>query len=182
MRSTEAEPRRAEAVELLVAQGADPELKDAGGQSALDIAAGREGRFAPRVRAALAGSQGAGADRDLEAARGGKPGGASKRAGKDRAEAKISGPAIFWLVSVSLATVQYLTELRPAAWTIVPFFALYFELGVVASLALFVWVSRSDPGKVPPRPREEAIRAMAESAPACARPCAAAAVHIPTAP
>jgi len=45
----------------------------------------------------------------------------------------------------------------------VPFFALYFELGVVASLALFVWVSRSDPGKVPPRPREEAIRAMAES-------------------
>jgi len=55
----------------------------------------------------------------------------------------------FWLISVSLAMFQYLTDLRSTAWEVAPLFSLAFELGVPLSLALFFYTCTSDPGKVP---------------------------------
>jgi len=64
-----------------------------------------------------------------------------------------NAPATFWFVSVSLATFQYLTDIRQVCWTIYPSVALCFELGVVCSIALFVVTVWTDPGKVRPRPK-----------------------------
>mmetsp|Transcript_45312 Transcript_45312/g.81928 ORF Transcript_45312/g.81928 Transcript_45312/m.81928 type:complete len:278 (+) Transcript_45312:3-836(+) len=55
----------------------------------------------------------------------------------------------FWLVSVSFAVFQYLTDLRSISWEIAPFGSMAFELGVPLALFLFFYTSLGDPGKVP---------------------------------
>jgi len=82
---------------------------------------------------------------------------------KEKFAANAAGT--FWLVCVSLATFQYLIDLHPVSWTVAPRAALLFELGVLCSLALFVVVAWSDPGKVPARVKtksgvEEIMRAF----------------------
>mmetsp|Transcript_59323 Transcript_59323/g.94176 ORF Transcript_59323/g.94176 Transcript_59323/m.94176 type:complete len:652 (-) Transcript_59323:80-2035(-) len=59
---------------------------------------------------------------------------------------------IFWVVCVSLAMVQYLTDLRPIAWSIAPNASMCFEFGVPLSLLVFAITAFGDPGKVPARP------------------------------
>merc|ERR1719356_897744 len=53
--------------------------------------------------------------------------------------------ATFWMVSVSLSTFQYLTEIREYSWSYAPAVALAFELGVPVSLALFYITVTLDP-------------------------------------
>lgn len=55
----------------------------------------------------------------------------------------------FWIVSVSLAVLTYIQDVRSVAWEIVPLQAFCFELGVPLSLGLFFFTALSDPGKVP---------------------------------
>eukprot|EP00931_Biecheleriopsis_adriatica_P121411 TRINITY_DN96495_c0_g1_i1.p1 TRINITY_DN96495_c0_g1~~TRINITY_DN96495_c0_g1_i1.p1 ORF type:complete len:557 (-),score=118.52 TRINITY_DN96495_c0_g1_i1:17-1687(-) len=69
---------------------------------------------------------------------------------KIQLKAQKNAAASFWLICVSLAAFEYLTELRESAWTLAPSFAMAFELGVPACLGLFVAVAWADPGKVPP--------------------------------
>ncbi|CAE8610003.1 unnamed protein product [Polarella glacialis] len=57
---------------------------------------------------------------------------------------------LMWLVSVSFVAFQYILDLRAVLWQEWPQIAALFELGVVASLALFYHLFRSDPGKVKP--------------------------------
>ncbi|CAE8681256.1 unnamed protein product, partial [Polarella glacialis] len=58
----------------------------------------------------------------------------------------------FFLVCVSLATLEYLTDLRPSSYSLAPQASLVFESGVTLSVILFLWVALADPGKLPPRP------------------------------
>jgi len=79
-----------------------------------------------------------------------------------------NGAATFWLVSVSLAAFQYLTQIRETSWGIAPTVALTLELGIPICLALFFVVSQTDPGKVPARVKrasgvEELMRSYATS-------------------
>jgi len=57
----------------------------------------------------------------------------------------------FWLVSVSIATLQYINDLRSASWEAAPMVALAFEIGIPLSLVLFFHTATANPGKVPPR-------------------------------
>merc|ERR1719334_403040 len=64
-----------------------------------------------------------------------------------RDKAVHNAAATFWLVSVSLAVFQYLTDMRSVCWPLAPTAALAFELGVPASLLLFYLTAWADPGK-----------------------------------
>jgi hypothetical protein len=77
---------------------------------------------------------------------------------------------IIWLVCVSLATFQYITDLRATSYAVAPWASLFFELGVPLSLSLFAWVMFSDPGKIPARTKgnsgvEELMRGLDGGAP-----------------
>lgn len=77
---------------------------------------------------------------------------------------------VFWLICVSLAVFEYLTDLRVLGWEAAPTSSLLFELGVPMSLAFFAYVALTDPGKVPPAPRghsgvEELMRLIDSNAP-----------------
>lgn len=91
---------------------------------------------------------------DLEAGGGGssssdkkKDEGLMKSLTKDKVAQKMF-PA-FWLICVSMAMFQYLTELRATSYDICPVASLLFELGVPISLIIFFSVALGDPGKVP---------------------------------
>eukprot|EP00929_Paragymnodinium_shiwhaense_P109449 TRINITY_DN75875_c0_g1_i1.p1 TRINITY_DN75875_c0_g1~~TRINITY_DN75875_c0_g1_i1.p1 ORF type:complete len:629 (-),score=121.62 TRINITY_DN75875_c0_g1_i1:105-1991(-) len=58
---------------------------------------------------------------------------------------------VFWLVCVSLAVFQYIMDLRPLGQRVAPVASLLFELGVPASLLLFLLTSKGDPGIVRPK-------------------------------
>jgi len=60
---------------------------------------------------------------------------------------------VFWLVCVSLATFQYLCDLRHTSYEVAPVAALLFEIGVPVSLAIFFWVALGNPGMLPNRPK-----------------------------
>lgn len=61
--------------------------------------------------------------------------------------------ACFWLMCVSLAVFEYVTEQRHISWISNPRASLVFELGVPLSLILFLVVHLSDPGKVAVKPK-----------------------------
>jgi len=71
----------------------------------------------------------------------------------------------FWLVCVSLASFEYLMDLRAAAWSVAPTTSFVFEIGVPLSISFFAYVALIDPGKVPAKTRgasgvEELMRAL----------------------
>jgi len=66
---------------------------------------------------------------------------------KDKAAQKAF--PVFWLVCVSLATFEYLMELRALSYSVAPVASVLFELGIPASLAIFFYVALTDPGIVP---------------------------------
>lgn len=148
--------------EFLLDKQVDPSQTDSQGRTCMDIAKGNHDTAMRRTLDRLlevvgsAGVQGVVHENngDLED----PPGANLKRRDKSKDEAKElkkkamqNAAATFWLVSVSLALFQYLTDLRTVSWTIAPYASLCFELGVPASLALFFSVALSDPGKVPSR-------------------------------
>lgn len=76
----------------------------------------------------------------------------------------------FWMICVSLAVFEYITDLRTLSWVRAPTFALLFELGVPLSVFLFALVHFTDPGIVPRRPRgnsgvEDLMKALDGGAP-----------------
>jgi len=85
------------------------------------------------------------------------------KAGQDKTAQKAF--PVFWLVCVSLATFEYIMDLRRTSYEVVPTAAMLFEIGVPLSLAFFFWVAFSDPGKLPARAKghsgvEELMRAL----------------------
>eukprot|EP00441_Pelagodinium_beii_P043418 CAMPEP_0197627214 /NCGR_PEP_ID=MMETSP1338-20131121/5878_1 /TAXON_ID=43686 ORGANISM="Pelagodinium beii, Strain RCC1491" /NCGR_SAMPLE_ID=MMETSP1338 /ASSEMBLY_ACC=CAM_ASM_000754 /LENGTH=557 /DNA_ID=CAMNT_0043197869 /DNA_START=35 /DNA_END=1705 /DNA_ORIENTATION=- len=84
-----------------------------------------------------------------------------------REKARSNIPCTFWLMCVSLALFEYLTDLRPLVYLLSPYAALAFELGVPTAVLLFYSVMFSDPGKVPARHKgksavEEIMAALKE--------------------
>lgn len=60
-------------------------------------------------------------------------------------------PPTFWIIMVSLAVYQFLTEGQSAAFRVAPITTILFLLGVPSSLVLFFYVALTDPGRVPAR-------------------------------
>lgn len=170
--------------EILLEKGVDPSLLDSEGRTCLDVAS-KDEIFRRRLNAYLddfgASVQGSVRPDDLEMQPMtiGSPDdstSAPRRKRKKRVPEEhglFKGKAVhnlaptFWLVMVSLAVFEYLTDLRDAAWAVSPYCAFFFELGVPASLFLFFFVALSDPGKIQPRPKnasgvEEYVRALTQ--------------------
>lgn len=146
--------------EFLLNRSVDPSQVDSQGRTFVDLASLQQDKTLQKVLGRLMQRRfGAVSIKDVGDIEGGK--GAAKRRdkGMDEELARLREKAIhnaaptFWLVSVSLAVFQYLTDLRVLSWRNAPVGALCFELGVPATLALFLWVSMANPGKVPPRPK-----------------------------
>lgn len=86
---------------------------------------------------------------------------------------------VFWLVCVSMATFEYLMDLRITSYQVAPTASMLFEVGVPLSLSLFFLVALKDPGKIPARPKgnsgvEELMRALdsdADKVPDISRLC-----------
>jgi len=146
--------------EFLLEKEVDPSQVDREGRTCMDVAVANQDRVVRRTLDRLLEVSGAAVTmgdgrRDPED----PPPGATLRRrppGKDEAakfkeKAIHNAAATFWLVSVSLALFEYLTEQRALSWVLAPTVALGFELGVPGSLALFATVALSDPGKVPAR-------------------------------
>jgi hypothetical protein len=82
---------------------------------------------------------------------------------KDKAAHKIF--PVFWLVCVSMASFEYIMDLRAAAYEAAPFASMFFELGVPLSVLIFFWVALKDPGRIASRPKgnsgvEELMKAL----------------------
>jgi len=165
--------------EFLLEKEVDPSQTDTQGRTCMDIATANHDTAMKKtldrlleVSCSLGTVTMAGENGEAHDAENPKIGAGLRRRdrGKDEAEklkkkAIQNAAATFWLVSVSLALFQYLTDLRSVSWTVAPNASLCFELGVPASLALFFTVALSDPGKVPARVKgcsgvEELLKAM----------------------
>mmetsp|Transcript_15099 Transcript_15099/g.32534 ORF Transcript_15099/g.32534 Transcript_15099/m.32534 type:complete len:593 (+) Transcript_15099:460-2238(+) len=154
-------------IEFLLDQQVNPYVKDSNGKTFLDIAGDQHGR--PQVEAALAKifkerninpgcvDHGDGSSMDLESSMPKKASKGTSNGKSDFEKLMKWGPAIFWLACVSLTTFEYLIDIRDHCWTNRPMSAFLFELGVPASLILFVAVAFTDPGIIKPRPKELAI-------------------------
>eukprot|EP00930_Biecheleria_cincta_P052021 TRINITY_DN3723_c0_g2_i2.p1 TRINITY_DN3723_c0_g2~~TRINITY_DN3723_c0_g2_i2.p1 ORF type:complete len:569 (-),score=96.13 TRINITY_DN3723_c0_g2_i2:66-1682(-) len=147
--------------EVLMDNKVDPSALDNKGRNCLDVAREAEsygvlnrlGRMLKEHDAAASTVAVADEEADAGAARRGRRLQRLQKQEMDRwrEKAQLNGPATFWLVCVSLASFQYLTDLRVESWELAPTAALAFELGIVTSLALFFSVMFADPGKVPSR-------------------------------
>eukprot|EP00928_Gymnodinium_smaydae_P025760 TRINITY_DN20421_c0_g1_i2.p1 TRINITY_DN20421_c0_g1~~TRINITY_DN20421_c0_g1_i2.p1 ORF type:complete len:577 (+),score=110.21 TRINITY_DN20421_c0_g1_i2:114-1844(+) len=184
-----ASSRQIAAIEVLLELGASPWLLDSEGKSVLDVASdagcGENRRLAMLMRKC-------GGDRpstsksvpsegvlviqdgsiDCEAGKLDSSAVSLQKPRRPRKPGSRSFPAapLFWLMSVSAASYSYLTEARPLVVDQRPFLCAFFELGVVASLALFMIVNRLNPGIVSARMRgasgvEDIMRAMSLTAP-----------------
>jgi hypothetical protein len=154
-------------VGFLVEHGASPTQCNAEGKSCLDIAEEqKDSRLQALLRRAAKSEKGRpgspssrvvaadGSPTDLELA--GQAGGDDAGRGKSRKPKEKLGDMqklfpTFWLVCVSLATFQYLMDLRATSYNVAPIVSALFELGVPLSLAVFFWTALSDPGKIPAR-------------------------------
>merc|ERR1712032_12317 len=162
--------------EFLLDKEVDPSQTDNQGRTCMDLAIANQDVLMRRTldkHLEVTGSPGSVIMRDDPSTIEAPPVGASlRRKPQVKDEAKkmkekfvANAAATFWLVCVSMATFQYLVDLHPVSWTVAPRAALLFELGVPSSLALFVLVAWSDPGKVPERVKtksgvEEIMRAF----------------------
>jgi len=157
--------------EFLLDQKVDPSAREAQGRNVLDLAKDQSDASARRALLQLLEHPGQADGRgDAEQAMGSE---LRRRPKKDpAADLKVkfahNAAATFWFVSVSLASFQYLTDIRDASWSAAPYVALAFELGVPATLALFLVTVQLDPGTVPPRPKrasgvEEIMRSLEAS-------------------
>lgn len=148
------------AVEFLVKQSADPRLRNSEGKNCLEIAEGQENKRMESLLVSLMKKMDFPSDDksgdDLEAGKVAyaKDGAVKKESMlktlfKDKAAQKLF--PVFWIVCVSLALFQYITDLRVTGYQVAPIMSILFELGVPGSLLIFAWVALADPGKVPSR-------------------------------
>jgi len=56
---------------------------------------------------------------------------------------------VFWLVCVSLASFEYIMDLRVTSYAVAPRASMFFEFGVPFTLLCFALTALGDPGKVP---------------------------------
>lgn len=152
---------KGDVLEFLLDKQVDPGAIDSQGHTVIDLANENGDKVMQRMLTKLL--EGAGAA-DLDFAVGAadpeaagailkrrKPDPRDKQMDDYKKMAAHNGAATCWLVSVSLALFQYLTDIRTVSWTVAPTLALMFELGVPLSIALFFTVMFLDPGKVPAR-------------------------------
>eukprot|EP00747_Dinoflagellata_sp_TGD_P212354 gnl/TRDRNA2_/TRDRNA2_85451_c0_seq4.p1 gnl/TRDRNA2_/TRDRNA2_85451_c0~~gnl/TRDRNA2_/TRDRNA2_85451_c0_seq4.p1 ORF type:complete len:639 (-),score=116.20 gnl/TRDRNA2_/TRDRNA2_85451_c0_seq4:41-1921(-) len=154
---------QAHVVEFLVEKGSDIMQKNADGNNCFEISEkSQDANMQAVLKRLLKKRKGNDVDAgDLEsgAASEGSPEKQEKRSTKealmemmkDRAAQKAF--PVFWLVCVSMATFQYLMDLRSTSYTVAPTASFLFEVGVPLSLAIFAYTALSDPGKVPSRTR-----------------------------
>jgi ankyrin repeat protein len=170
---------------FLLEHGCSPTQCNAEGKSCLDLAVelkdsrlqnllrqanklAQKGPHSPSSRVAVADGT-----RDLELAdKAGKDAdrGKSKKGGDNKIGDMQKLFPTFWFVCVSLATFQYLMDLRATSYSAAPTISTLFELGVPLSLAVFFWTALSDPGKIPARTKgrsgvEELMRDLDGGAP-----------------
>lgn len=165
-------------LEFLMEKRSDPNLRNAEGKNCFDMAEDQNDGYSLALLKKLTKQQGMkiegkdGVQGDVEQGQSrpsqeeatkGKKEGLMKTIMKDQVAQKAF-PA-FWIVCVSMATCQYLIELRDLSYSVVPFGCLLFELGVPLSLLLFAMTALSDPGIIPRRPKghtgvEELMRAI----------------------
>lgn len=168
-------------IEFLLEKRADPQQPNGEGKTIMDIAEGQgsSGHMVKLLKNLLkkhstpAGEQTGDDDdtNDLEMGGGDKKGKKPKegfmkmimKAGEDKTAQKAF--PVFWLVCVSMATFEYLMDLRTTSYQVAPTASLLFEVGVPLSLTLFFWVALMDPGKLPARTKgasgvEELMRAL----------------------
>mmetsp|Transcript_32283 Transcript_32283/g.77097 ORF Transcript_32283/g.77097 Transcript_32283/m.77097 type:complete len:607 (-) Transcript_32283:109-1929(-) len=150
-------------VEFLVEQKSQPQARNHEGKSCIDIAAEKHDvnmqallkRLEQKKADPFAGGkvepedvESGAKDKDKETKP--KKDGMFKGLMQDKAAHKIF--PTFWLVCVSLATFQYIMDIRQMSYEVAPTTAFLFELLVPMSLAVFSFVALGDPGKVPARP------------------------------
>jgi len=147
---------QAHAVEWLISKKADPMMRNKDGQSCLDIAESQKDMSMQALLKKLMQRSGKAFDLEQDAEKGSSGEGGKKTSlradivrslAKDKAGQKIF--PVFWVVCVALAFFQYLMDFRAVSYTVVPTASMLFELGVLASLALFAWVALGDPGRIP---------------------------------
>mmetsp|Transcript_59659 Transcript_59659/g.155131 ORF Transcript_59659/g.155131 Transcript_59659/m.155131 type:complete len:650 (-) Transcript_59659:59-2008(-) len=142
-------------IEYLVEKRCDPSQKNGEGKSCVDIADEQHSVQLQYIYKKLSKKGEGNTQQQLDLEGGGESSDSGSKKGegmfksmtRDKAGQKVF-PA-FWLVCVSLATFQYITELRAASYDVAPTASMLFELGVVMSLCFFFYVALTDPGKLP---------------------------------
>merc|ERR1712079_747254 len=143
---------QAGAVDFLLKARADPMLRNQEGKNCLEIAEAQENK---RMQSLLQNLMKKMEFSSLDKSDSGESGLSPKAGGqekqsifkalfKDKAAQKFF--PIFWIVCVSLATFEYLTDLRIKGYEVAPTASLLFELGVPISLIMFAWIVLADPG------------------------------------
>lgn len=162
-RAVQGEQGQREFLKFLLDNKVDPTKRDSEGRSCLDIAeTNRDGARLHHILSELleeggvisTSSDGHVWHDDPEAQAAHSKAATTRRAKKEEMKEmqkkafRYAAPT-FWLVSVSLASFQYLTDLRSISWEIAPSAAMAFEMGVPLALFLFFYTHLVDPGKVP---------------------------------
>jgi len=145
------------AIEFLLEKRSDPNTRNADGKSCVEIAQQQNDKHITllfdRMRKAKDGINGldleVGRGEAVEKEKGVK--GVLKALYKDRSMHKVF--PVFWLVCVSLATFEYIMDLRSTAWSVAPTMSFVFEFGVPLSLSAFACAALMDPGKLPAKTR-----------------------------
>eukprot|EP00927_Polykrikos_kofoidii_P053894 TRINITY_DN48419_c0_g1_i1.p1 TRINITY_DN48419_c0_g1~~TRINITY_DN48419_c0_g1_i1.p1 ORF type:complete len:561 (+),score=92.06 TRINITY_DN48419_c0_g1_i1:120-1802(+) len=166
---------QAVSVRLLVERKADLNVRNSDGKTPLDLAESNADKTMQiLLKSVIKSHSGKGISEDREALmEEGKAkkesrsevDGSMSRVKKDRDKVMQKGFPMFWLVCVSLATFEYLTDLRTLAYTRNFGVSLLFEICVPGSLALFAFAALSNPGIIPSKVRgnsgvEVLMRAM----------------------
>lgn len=146
-------------LEFLIERKSDPMHRNADGKTCLDLAEDQNDAFTLTVLKKLMKTHGLkiegkeGVQGDLEQGAVVKEDDSSKKEGiiksimKDQLAQKAF--PVFWLICVSLATFQYLIELRSTSYEVAPIGSMLFEIGVPLSLIAFAMAALSDPGIIP---------------------------------
>lgn len=170
-------------IEFLLEKRADPQQPNAEGKTIMDIAEGQGQSMVKMLKHLLKkhstkADEMTGGDDDTDLEMGGeKKENTTWREGFMKMISKAGGDKtsqkafpVFWLVCISMATFEYLMDLRTTSYQVAPTASLLFEVGVPLSLTLFFWVALMDPGKLPARTKgasgvEELMRALDNDGP-----------------
>lgn len=145
-------------VEFLVERKADTMHRNADGKNCIDIAEsqgdlGMQALFKRLAKNKKLDNSIAIKDESSSSSAKGKKGGFAESMQnaiqKDKSMQKIF--PCFWLVMVSLASFQYLMDLRATSYSVAPIVSMLFEIGVPFTLAIFAYTALMDPGKVAPK-------------------------------
>ncbi|CAK0831550.1 unnamed protein product, partial [Prorocentrum cordatum] len=173
-------------VEFLVEKRCDIGQRNGEQKSCMDIAADKQDVVLQAVFKRLMKKPSASTGKaaaDVEQGGGANTEGETQKTGliqtimKDKAAHKMF--PVFWLVCVSMATFEYLMDLRLTSYEVAPTASLLFELGAPLSLAIFAVVALKDPGRIMARAKghsgvEELMKALdsnSETVPDLSRLC-----------